>query len=251
MLDQITPLILTYNEAPNIARTLTSLSWAKDIVVVDSFSNDDTVKIAQSFPRVRVFQRVFDCHRNQWEFGLRETGIATPWVLALDADYVVSNELTREIENLLPSADTAGYRVSFVYCIKGRELRSGIYPPVTVLYRRDAAVYVQDGHTQRVALQGSIESLLAPMLHDDRKSLKRWLASQARYMELEAQKLRAANPAELDLADRLRRWRILVPPAMLVYCLIVRGGIFDGRAGFYYAFQRAIAELMLSHRLHG
>lgn len=251
MLDQITPLILTYNEAPNIARTLTSLSWAKDIVVVDSFSNDDTVKIAQSFPRVRVFQRVFDCHRNQWEFGLRETGIATPWVLALDADYVVSNELTKEIENLLPSADTAGYRVSFVYCIKGRELRSGIYPPVTVLYRRDAAVYVQDGHTQRVALQGSIESLLAPMLHDDRKSLKRWLASQARYMELEAQKLRAANPAELDLADRLRRWRILVPPAMLVYCLIVRGGIFDGRAGFYYAFQRAIAELMLSHRLHG
>ncbi len=251
MLDQITPLILTYNEAPNIARTLTSLSWAKDIVVVDSFSNDDTVKIAQSFPRVRVFQRVFDCHRNQWEFGLRETGIATPWVLALDADYVVSNELTREIENLLPSADTAGYRVSFVYCIKGRELRSGIYPPVTVLYRRDAAVYVQDGHTQRVALQGSIENLLSPMLHDDRKSLKHWLASQARYMDLEAQKLRAANPAELDLADRLRRWRILVPPAMLVYCLVVRGGIFDGRAGFYYAFQRAIAELMLSHRLHG
>ena len=251
MLNQITPLILTYNEAPNIARTLTSVSWAKDIVVVDSFSNDDTVKIAQSFPRVRVFQRTFDCHRNQWEFGLRETGIATPWVLALDADYVVSNELTKELEKLRPSADTAGYRASFVYCIKGRELRSGIYPPVTVLYRREAAVYVQDGHTQRVAVQGSIENLLSPMLHDDRKSLKRWLASQARYMELEAQKLRAANPSDLDLADRMRRWRIVVPPAMLVYCLIVRGGIFDGWAGFYYAFQRAMAELMLSQRLHG
>ena len=251
MLDQITPLILTYNEAPNIARTLTSVGWAKDIVVVDSFSNDDTVKIAQSFPRVRVFQRAFDCHRNQWEFGLRETAIATPWVLALDADYVVSNELSKEIENLLPSADTAGYRASFVYCIKGRKLRSGIYPAVTVLYRRDAAVYVQDGHTQRVAVEGAIQNLLSPMLHDDRKPLKRWLASQARYMDLEAQKLRTANPVELDLADRLRRWRIVVPPAMLVYCLIVRGGVFDGWAGFYYAFQRAMAELMLSHRLHG
>lgn len=251
MLDQITPLILTYNEAPNIARALTSVSWAKDIVVVDSFSNDDTVKIVQSFPRVRVFQRAFDCHRNQWEFGLRETDITTPWVLALDADYVVSDELANELEKLRPGADTAGYRASFVYCIKGRKLRSGIYPPVTVLYRRDAAVYVQDGHTQRVALQGSIEDLLSPMLHDDRKSLKRWLASQARYTELEAQKLLAANPAELDLADRMRRWRIVAPPAMLVYCLIVRGGIFDGWAGFYYAFQRAMAELMLSHRLHG
>jgi glycosyltransferase involved in cell wall biosynthesis len=251
MIDEITPLILTYNESPNIARTLTSVSWASDIVVVDSFSNDDTVKIAESFPGVRVFQRAFDCHRNQWQFGLQETGIATPWVLALDADYVVSNELTREIESLRPQAETVGYRASFVYCIKGKELRSGIYPPVTVLYRREAASYIQDGHTQRVALQGPIENLSSPMLHDDRKSLRRWLASQTRYTELEARKLRAADPSDLDLADRLRRWRIVVPPAMLVYCLIVRGGVFDGWAGFYYAFQRAMAELMLSQRLHG
>ena len=250
MLDQITPLILTYNEAPNIARTLESVSWAKDIVVVDSFSSDDTVEIATSFPCVRLFQRTFDCHRNQWEFGLRETGIATPWVLALDADYVVSSDLTNEFEHLSPSVETVGYRASFIYCINGRELRSGIYPPVTVLYRRDAASYVQDGHTQRVALRGAIENLSFPMLHDDRKSLKHWFASQAQYTKLEAEKLRAANPSDLDLADRMRRWRIVVPPAMLFYCLVVRGGIFDGWAGFYYAFQRAMAELMLSHRLH-
>ncbi|HKG77933.1 MAG TPA: glycosyltransferase family 2 protein [Pyrinomonadaceae bacterium] len=251
MLDQITPLILTHNEAPNIARTLESVSWARDIVVVDSFSNDDTVEIAKSVARVRMFQRAFDCHRNQWEFGLKETEITTPWVLALDADYVVSDELINELESLRPGATIAGYRANFRYCVNGKKLRSGIYPPVTVLYRREAASYMQDGHTQRVALQGSIENLLAPVLHDDRKSLKRWLASQARYTELEAQKLLAANPSELDLADRLRRWRVVVPPAMLVYCLIIRGGIFDGWAGFYYAFQRATAELMLSHRLHG
>jgi glycosyltransferase involved in cell wall biosynthesis len=251
MLDRITPLILTYNEAPNIARTLESLSWAGDIVVVDSFSDDDTLKIAASFPQVRVFQRAFDCHRNQWEFGLKETGISTPWVLALDADYVVTGDLIGELESLRPDAATAGYRANFVYCIKGREFRSGIYPAVTVLYRREAASYVQDGHTQRVALAGPIENLQALMRHDDRKSFKRWLASQARYTELEAQKLRVANPAELDWADRMRRWRFVVPPVMLVYCLIVRGGILDGWAGFYYAFQRATAELMLSHRLHG
>ena len=250
MLAQITPLILTYNEAPNIARVLESLSWARDIVVVDSFSDDETLKIATPFPQVRVFQRVFDTHRNQWEYGLKETGISTPWVLALDADYVVSKDLTAELTTLRPDAQTAGYRASFVYCIKGRELRSGIYPPVTVLYRRETASYVQDGHTQRVALEGPIENLKSPMLHDDRKSLKRWLASQARYTELEAQKLRAANPAELNLADRMRRWRFVVPPVMLVYCLIVRGGILDGWAGFYYAFQRTMAELMLSQRLH-
>ena len=251
MLEQITPLILTYNEAPNIARALSGLSWARDIVVVESFSDDETIEIAKSFPQVRAFQRAFDSHCNQWEFGLTETGISTPWVLALDADYVVSDELVAELETLTPDPKTVGYRANFVYCIKGRELRSGIYPPVTVLYRRDAASYIQDGHTQRVALDGAVETLQASMLHDDRKSLRRWFRSQTRYTELEAQKLRAADPAALDLADRLRRWRVIVPPAMLVYCLIVRGGILDGWAGFYYAFQRAMAEVMLSHRLHG
>ena len=249
MLDQITPLILTYNESPNISRSLASLSWASDIVVVDSFSDDETIEIASSFPRVRVFQRSFDSHRNQWEFGLKETGITTPWILALDADYILSDELSAELKNLRPENDTAGYRANFVYCINGKKLNSGIYPPVTVLYRREAASYVQDGHTQRVALEGSIEALRSPMFHDDRKSLKRWFNSQTRYTELEAQKLLAAEPAALGLADRLRRWRFIVPPAMLVYCLIVRGGIFDGWAGFYYAFQRALAEAMLSLHL--
>jgi glycosyltransferase involved in cell wall biosynthesis len=252
MLDQITPLILTYNEAPNIARTLAGLSWAKEIVVVDSFSDDETVEIARSFPRVRIVQRAFDCHRNQWEFGLKETGISTSWVLALDADYVVTNELISELAQLQSDTHTTGYRANFIYCINGKKLRSGIYPPVTVLYRREAASYIQDGHTQRVALEGMIEDLRSPLLHDDRKSLRRWFDSQARYTELEAQKLRAADPAELGLADRLRRWRIVVPPAMLVYCLIVRGGVLDGWAGFYYAFQRTAAELMLAVNLgHG
>src|SRR5689334_16321479 len=109
MLDQITPLILTYNEAPNIARALASLSWAKEIVVVDSFSDDKTVAIAQSFANVRVMQRVFDNHRNQWEFGLKETGITTPWVLALDADYVVSNDVVAALAELHPAIDTVGY----------------------------------------------------------------------------------------------------------------------------------------------
>jgi glycosyltransferase involved in cell wall biosynthesis len=249
MLDQITPLILTYNEAPNIVRSLARLSWARDIVLVDSFSDDETVAIAKSFANVRVVQRVFDNHRNQWEFGLKETGITTPWVLALDADYLVSNELLAELAQLRPAADTVGYRASFVYCINGKRLRSGIYPPVTVLYRREAATYVQDGHTQRVALTGTIEDLRSPLLHDDRKSFRRWLGSQARYTELEAQKLLAADPAELTLQDRVRRWIVVFPPAMFAYCLIVRGGILDGWQGFYYAFQRSLAELMLSVNL--
>ena len=244
MLDQITPLILTHNEAPNIGRTLEQLTWARDIVVVDSFSTDDTVEIASWFSQVRVFQRAFDAHRNQWEFGLRETGIQTPWVLALDADYVVTDEALAELETLTPNYATAGYRARFVYCVHGKKLHSGIYPPVAVLYRREAAAYVQDGHTQRVVLDGRVENLRAPFLHDDRKSLRHWLNSQARYAELE--KERIIRREALNLKDRLRLCLVVVPTAIFFYCLIVRGGVFDGWRGFYYAFQRSLAELMLS-----
>ena len=246
MLDQITPLILTYNEAPNIGRTLAALAWAHDIVVVDSFSDDETVEIASSFPQVRVFQRGFDSHRNQWEFGLRETDIKTPWVLALDADYIVTSEVVAEIKGLQPDVNTAAYRAKFTYCIHGKKLHSGIYPPVTVLYRRDVAAYVQDGHTQRVVVEGRVEELRAPFLHDDRKPLRRWLTSQARYAELEGEGIVKRQREALNFRDRLRLWLVVTPAAALCYCLIVRGGIFDGWPGVYYAFQRALAELMLS-----
>src|SRR5436853_6996478 len=91
MLDSITPLILTYNEAPNIGRTLEQLRWARDIVVVDSFSDDDTLEIISRFPQARVYQRKFDSHDRQWNYGLRETSITTEWVMALDADFVLSS----------------------------------------------------------------------------------------------------------------------------------------------------------------
>ena len=246
MLDQITPLVLTYNEAPNIGRTLERLSWAREIVVVDSFSDDETLEIAASFPNVRIVQRAFDCHRNQWEFGLRETGIKTPWVLALDADYVVTSDAVEKLKRLEPNVETAGYQASFVYCIHGRQLHSGIYPPVTVLFRREAASYVQDGHTQRVVVEGRVEQLRAPFQHDDRKPLRRWLNSQARYAELEGEKLLTTGRGFLSLRDRLRLCYVVAPAATSFYCLIVRGGIFDGWPGFYYAFQRTLAELMLS-----
>ena len=246
MLEQITPLILTYNEAPNIARTLDSLRWATEIVVVDSFSTDDTAQIAATFPNVRVVQRAFDSHRNQWNFGLKETGISTHWVLALDADYIINADLVNELRQLQPAEETVGYRAPFIYCISGKRLHSGIYPPVTVLYRAADANYIQDGHTQRISINGQIEDLRSPILHDDRKPLGRWFESQKRYTKLEAQKLRAADPAELSFLDRMRRWPLIVPPLALFYCLVVRAGIFDGWAGLYYAFQRTVAELMLS-----
>lgn len=246
MLNQITPLILTYNEALNIGRTLDQLRWADDIVVVDSFSDDETLEIVSLYPQTRLQQRRFDSFAGQCNFALEQADIRTEWVMSLDADYVLTDELIEELKTLAPDVSIAGYRARFVYCINGRQLRSGIYPPVTVLFRKTKAKYRADGHAHRVVVDGRIADLRSPILHDDRKPLSRWFQSQARYTELEAKKLLGAEVSSLSWTDRIRRWRIFAPPAMLFYCLILRGGVLDGWAGFYYAFQRAVAELMLS-----
>lgn len=249
MLDQITPLILTYDEAPNLGRTLEQLRWATDIVVVDSFSNDDTLEIISRFPQARVFQRPFDDFAGQANFGLTETGVATEWVLSLDADYVLTNELIEELSVLEPPEDVVGWRARFIYCVNGRRIRSGIYPPVTVLFRKSKASFHRDGHAHRVKVEGKTKDLASGVLHDDRKPLSRWYESQARYAKLEAKKLLTADWATLSWTDRIRRSFVIAPFAVLFYCLIIRRGIFDDRAGFYYAFQRMLAELMLSLEL--
>ena len=245
MLDQITPLILTYNEAANIARTLERLSWARDIVVVDSLSDDETLEIISGFPNARVIQRTFDSHAAQSNFGLSETGISTEWVLSLDADFVLTREFVDELSSLRPAAETKGFSAQLVYCVDGRELRSSLLPKLIVLFRRSCAKYLQDGHAHRVHVEGAVEYLQSKILHDDRKPLSRWLDAQRRYMQLEAKKLRSSTQ-QLNVADRLRRLRIVAPFAVLLYCLIIRGGLFDGRRGLFYAFQRMAAELMLS-----
>jgi len=246
MLEQITPLILTYNEAPNIERTLEQLSWAVDLVVVDSFSTDETLEIVSRFPQVRVFQRPFDTHMNQWAFGLGKTGIKSEWVLALDADYVLTPELVDELRALGTDPGTNGYRAKFRYCINGTPLKGSAYPPVTTLYRRAKANYIQDGHTQRIHVDGDIHDLQFPILHDDRKPLTHWIQAQSRYMRLEAEKLLQSDPRQLGIADRLRKARVFAPLVMFVYCLIVKGAIVNGRIGIYYALQRMFSELLLS-----
>src|SRR5437763_15218637 len=93
MLDQITPLILTYNEEANIGRTLAQLDWAREIVAVDCSSDDDTLKIVRSFPQARIVLRRFVTHARQSNFVLTQPGIQPPGVVARVADVVLSRQL--------------------------------------------------------------------------------------------------------------------------------------------------------------
>jgi len=248
-LSRVTPLILTYNEEANIARTLNRLEWAERIVVVDSYSTDGTVSVLEAHPQVIMYQRTFDTHRDQWNYGLDQ--IETNWVLSLDADYVLSTAFVRELRTLQSAAD--GYFGHFRYCVFGKPLRGSLYPPRLVLFRCSKGQYVQDGHTQRLELNGTTEYLEKPIYHDDRKSIGAWLQAQQRYAQQEVEKLDSQPSGALSPADRLRKTG-LAPFAVPAYCLIRKGLILDGKAGLYYTLQRTYAEVLLAlyildHRL--
>jgi glycosyltransferase involved in cell wall biosynthesis len=245
--EAVTPLIITWNEEANLERTLAALAWARRIVVIDSGSTDRTLAIAAADPRVSVVHRPFDDFASQCQFGLAQ--IDTEWALSLDADYELSPELVAELAALHDDGVTAGYRARFVYRIHCRPLRCSIYPPRTVLYRKALACYRKEGHGHRVAVDGPVRDLKGVIYHDDRKPLARWFASQAKYAALEAEHLLSANRAALPRADRIRLMAWPAPILVFLYVLVAKGCLFDGRAGWFYALQRLLAEILLALEL--
>lgn len=242
---EVTPVILTLDEEANIGRTLAQLTWAREVVVVDSGSTDRTLEICRSFPNVRVVHRAFDDLASQWTFAVGQA--QTEWVLGLDADYFVKPEFVDEIDALAPPPDAGAYVAPFIYAMDGRPLRASLYPPREVLLRRGHHEFVMDGHTQRVHVSAKTLHVRTPIIHDDRKPLSRFIRRQRAYMRLEAEKIRAGK--HLNLAGRIRRLRVVAPFAVLVYTLFGKGMFLEGRAGLQYTFERVLAECILSIEL--
>ena len=242
-LPSITPVVLTWNEEPNLRRCLDGLRWAGQVVVVDSGSTDATIAICGEYPNVVVNIRPFDNHTTQWNQGVALA--ETDWILSLDADYVVNGDFVRELESLDSSSGCSAWHASFRFLVHGRPLRGSLYPPRAVLFDRTRCHYVPDGHTQLLSINGKTGSLRSRIDHDDRKPLPRWLESQRKYALLEAEKLLATdNPG--GIADRLRRMIWPAAPAAFLYTLFLKGVIFDGWPGWFYVLQRTYAELVLS-----
>jgi glycosyltransferase involved in cell wall biosynthesis len=240
-------LILTKDEAPNIGRVLERLSLLESVIVLDSYSTDDTVAIAEGFPNVRAYRREFDTHATQWNYGL--SLLAGEWVLSLDADYVLTDDFISEVKEKLGTGDKAAYLTEFKFVVFGEGLRGDNTTPRPVLFRRSNCSYYDDGHTQRLQIDGPTGEFDAYILHDDRKSLSRWISNQGQYSVRECVKLASRESGPLSLTARLRRTKILAPISVFLYCLFGRGLIFNGWRGWHYTLQRTMVEMLLALRL--
>jgi glycosyltransferase involved in cell wall biosynthesis len=249
VLEEVTPVVITWNEECNVPRVFEQLTWAARVVVVDSGSTDGTLDQLARYPNVEVFTRAFASHADQTNFALKETGIRTEWVLSIDADYVLSAALVAEMKGLTPAGEVSGYSAAFQYWALGRPLKGSLYPPRVVLFRRSVGEYEQQGHAHRLRLRGKVLPLASTIFHDDRKPLSRWIINQERYATLEARRLLDSAPGTLDWADRVRRTGSVAPALVGGYCLLLKGCAWGGRAGWHYTLQRVVAEALLAIRL--
>jgi hypothetical protein len=182
----------------------------------------------------------------QWEHGIHQTGITSEYVLALDADMQVTPALLQEIEGKFLSGGFAGGVIPFKYQYHGKALSGSLCPPQLRLFKQTEVRVAQPDHTQRFSIAGDIYKFRSPLIHDDRKPVERWVASQLAYQLLNQKEL--SNGGRRRMRDRLRHLGVM-PPIVGLLAYVRAGGPFRGAAAARYAYERTVAEGLLAIRL--
>jgi glycosyltransferase involved in cell wall biosynthesis len=229
----VSVIVITKNEEANISRCLASVAWANEVVVIDSGSTDGTVKIARQFtPHV---------HGEAWHgFGpqknlalSRATG---DWVLSLDADEWVSDDLREALQEIAQDGsrhDAWSMPRSSSFC--GRLMRhSGWWPDHVIrFFRRGTAEFSDDPVHERLVVRGTIGKLKTPLLHETYRSLDQVIEKMNLYSQLAARGMHARGRRSSVLAAIARGlWAFL-------RTYVLRAGFLDGREGFMVAVATA------------
>jgi glycosyltransferase involved in cell wall biosynthesis len=222
--------LITKNEEANLARTLESVRWADEIVIVDCGSTDRTAAIAMGFG-ARFFVE-------KWKgFGAQKNSALAKctgdWVLALDADEEASAELGAEIQALLRGApESDAYFLPRRNFFLGRWIQHGGYWPDRKLrlFRRGAAVFEERAVHETAHCAGRTGNLRGCLLHHAYPTLDGYLEHMNRYSTLGAQQAAAKGKTSRSWAAFV--WNVyLTPVATFEYNYFLRLGFLDGREG--------------------
>lgn len=261
MATDVAVIILTYNEAENLSHALKSVrGWARQICVLDSLSNDGTLEIAHESGCV-IAQNPFVDYSKQRNYALDHLPIDAEWILFLDADERLTDELRREISAVVsrsPAED--GFYIKRRMMWMGKWIRRGYYPTWLLrLFRRGKGRCEERAMNEHIVVDGKIGYLMNDFIHDDCKGVDEWIVKHSRYATWEAMELikweRTPNKGEIaarltgNQAERKRWIRNRVwnrmPPLMrpfvyFFYRYLFRGGFLDGKAAFVFHFLQAL-----------
>lgn len=239
----LTVIIPTYNEAAYIEGALQSVTFADEIIVIDSHSTDNTVEIAKKYTS-KVLLREFDNFSAQKNHALQQT--TSDWVLFVDADERVTHSLETEIKKTLENPMHSGYKVTFPHFYMNRFLYHHS-DSVLRLVLRDGASFQGSVH-EKLQCAGSVGTLHNPMLHFTYKGLQNYISKKEGYAWTQAEQRFAKN-------EKVTWFKLMVKPTYRFFSsYVLRGGFRDGVPGLtvaavnaYGVFQRYV-KLMLLHR---
>jgi len=240
---KLSVVVVSYNEEANLGKCLSSVSWADEIVVVDSFSQDRTVEIARRFTD-RVFQHPWLGYGKQKNLALDRATF--PWVLSLDADEVVSPELAQEIRSVLGGEiQVSGFALPRMTWYLGRFLRHCWYPDYKVrLFRKDRARWKEQDVHETVLLDGPCGRLRHPLFHYSFRSVHAHLEALQRYTSLSARQDRLQG-------RRFPMHRLLGSPwVMFLKLYVLKRGFLDGVPGLIASVLSAFHEFVKYAKLY-
>ncbi|HOL95772.1 MAG TPA: glycosyltransferase family 2 protein [bacterium] len=226
-MNQITALIPTLNEEHNLLGCLESVRWADEILVVDSFSTDRTVEIAQSFG-ARVIQREYGSHASQRNWAIPQS--SHPWVLLLDADEQCSPELHQEIRAILEKGpDYKLYKIHRWNYFLGHLQRHGDWGNDWVIrfFHRNSAIFEECGTFHgEIRITEPIGRLTNPIVHHPYVNVEEYFNKFNRYTTDAALHLlqQGKKFSTIDIVSR-PLWRF-------IRSYFLRLGFLDGVAGF-------------------
>lgn len=230
----ISAVVLTKNEEINISVCLKSLSWCGEIVVIDDYSTDNTVNIAEE-KGARVFRRElnndFSAQRN---FGLEKA--KGDWVLFVDADEVVTPRLRDEVIKLLSNKviKYSGFKIRRSDVIWGKELKHGETGNIKLLRlaRKGKGDWKRAVH-ETWEIECETGELLNPLMHYPHQTVKEFISGINRYSTLHAQEL-------VKEGKRSNIFKILMWPKLKFFQnWIFKLGFLDGGPGFVVAMMMA------------
>lgn len=227
-------IIITYNEAENIARCLEAVKWAEEIIIVDSGSTDDTVAIAKNYTSHVYVTKDWPGFGSQKN---RALDYATqPWVLSIDADEVVLAALAEEINALLHQGTAYDvYQVSRQSYFIDQAIYHGDWKNdrVARLFKKDSARHSEDIVHEQLLYQVEAGRLKAKLQHYTVNTLQQAIAKMDRYSTLNAQKLmNRGKQTTFCAAFTHGVWSFLRG-------YFIRLGFLDGKAGFLIALLNA------------
>jgi len=258
----ISVLILTKNESLDLPGALASVDWSDDIHVLDSFSTDDTVAIAQA-AGAHVTQRAFDNHAAHRNFGFT-LPFKYPWLFILDADERPTSELSIEMQRVVLNSapDVAGFRMRRRDFLFNTWLKHAQLSPFYIrLVRPERSSYTR-AINEVLEVEGSILDLAAPLDHFPfSKGITYWVERHNWYSTLEAKLIVSQqglqNPSlktaltDPDFHTRRLHQKALfyrMPGRPLIkwcYMMFVRGALLDGPAGIAYATLASFYEYLI------